>query len=128
ADADSMELSPEEKAAIEQESAALKNTTLKVENKDQFLKELAARAPKTYEAINKRIAIIDKYVAKLNPEAQKFAKDTGNAVMDVLVTIAKAQANPSDFGMEQLMNLGSVAKKIYSDYQDLPQSAKDSLD
>ncbi|GMS92257.1 hypothetical protein PENTCL1PPCAC_14432, partial [Pristionchus entomophagus] len=129
ADADKFELTPEEKASVEQEKAALESLKdVKIENKDQLLKEIGARAPKTLEIVNKRIAIIDKYVAKLNPEAQKFAKDAGNAIEAAFVSIAKAQSNPGEMGMEQIMNLGAAAKKIYSDYQALSQSAKDSLD
>ncbi|GMS92259.1 hypothetical protein PENTCL1PPCAC_14434, partial [Pristionchus entomophagus] len=73
ADADIFDLSAQEKADIERETDYIDTGKLDIENDEQFMKELAARAPKSYEALNKRLAIIDKYVTKLNPEAQKFA-------------------------------------------------------
>ncbi|GMS78233.1 hypothetical protein PENTCL1PPCAC_409, partial [Pristionchus entomophagus] len=126
ADVSNFELSAEEKEAVQTEIAAIKEGDIKMENKEQFMNELASLAPKTYVILQKRLALLDKYVAKLTPEAQTLAKKVGNTIVNIFGGIARA--SPSANGAELLQNIGADVKQICSDYQALPQSAKDSLD
>ncbi|GMS93070.1 hypothetical protein PENTCL1PPCAC_15245, partial [Pristionchus entomophagus] len=125
-DVSNFELTADEREAVKTEMAAIKEGDIKLENKEQFMNELTSRAPKTYAILQKRLALLNKYVAKLTPEAQTFAKTVGNTLVNIFGGIARA--SPTSNGSDLLQNIGADVKEIYSDYHALPQSAKDSLD
>ncbi|GMR32937.1 hypothetical protein PMAYCL1PPCAC_03132 [Pristionchus mayeri] len=123
---DEIKLTKEEKAAIESETEALADLSGKFTKRDEVLKLIKEHAPKTYYILMKRVAVYQKYMPKVDAEAQKFVREYGNFLLEDVVIISKAKVDDDFTGM--VIELAYAYKQVLSHFKALPQSSKDALE